>query len=288
MSSIYRSEAAEQLVKQRYRDLLCAWPVAVEQHSVPTREGETHVVACGPADAPPLVLLHGTMANAAIWMRDAAKWSLSFRVYCVDIIGDAGLSAPARPSLDSEAHALWLDDVLAALSLDRVAFVGVSLGAWLALDYAIRRPNRVTNLILMCPGGVAENKNILLWALPLLLLGGWGARKVTQRILGPVAKASADANVAVGEFMLLIFKSMRPRIEKLPIFADGDLRNLRIPIMVLLGEVDVTMDSAAIRDRIQRVLPDAAIHLISGAGHYLGDQSALIHEFLRSRCCSGI
>jgi pimeloyl-ACP methyl ester carboxylesterase len=287
-SSIYRSEAAEQLIKRSYRRVLDAWPVAIVRRIVPTREGDTHVVVCGPADAPPLVLLHGTMANAAIWMRDAAKWSISFRVYCVDIIGDAGLSAPVRPRLDSEAHALWLDDVLSVLAPNRAAFVGVSLGACIALDYTIRRPNRVTSLVLMCPGGISENKNILLWALPLLLLGGFGARKVLQRILGPVAKESVDANRDVSDLMLLIFRSMRPRTEKFPIFGDAELSHLRAPMMVLLGEMDVTMDSTAIRDRVQLVLPNAEIRLVPGAGHYLGEQSASILEFLRSRSPSEI
>jgi len=46
-----------------------------------------------------------------------------FRVYAIDMIGEAGLSAPSRPPLDSGAYTQWLDEVLDSLSLDRVSIV---------------------------------------------------------------------------------------------------------------------------------------------------------------------
>jgi pimeloyl-ACP methyl ester carboxylesterase len=131
---------------ERYRQVLMHWPVPNEQPRVPTREGETFVIVCGPEEAPPLLLLHGSMANSAMWMGDIAAWSAHFRIYAVDIIGDAGLSAASRPPLATDAHALWLDDVMRGLSLTKASMVGVSLGGWLALDYATRRPERVESL----------------------------------------------------------------------------------------------------------------------------------------------
>ena len=47
-----RSEAGRDLVLARYRELLARWPAGTRQLRVHTREGETLVVACGPADAP--------------------------------------------------------------------------------------------------------------------------------------------------------------------------------------------------------------------------------------------
>ncbi len=128
MSSIYKSKAGEQQVKQRYRQFLDEWPVPNDQISVPTREGETFVVACGPPSAPPVILLHGSAFNSASWMADVAEWAGRFRLYAVDVIGHPGLSAPFRPTYDSDAHALWLDDVLDGLGLEKAAMVGISLG----------------------------------------------------------------------------------------------------------------------------------------------------------------
>src|SRR5947208_9885252 len=100
---------------------------------VPTREGHTFVVASGDRHAPPLVLLHGSGANSASWISDVSEWSQRFRVYAVDMIGEPGLSAPARPPFASEAYANWLDDVWKGLGLTAASVAGVSLGGWLAL-----------------------------------------------------------------------------------------------------------------------------------------------------------
>lgn len=40
-----------------YDAVLRDWPVAYEELDLPTRVGTTHVIACGPPDAPPLVML---------------------------------------------------------------------------------------------------------------------------------------------------------------------------------------------------------------------------------------
>src|ERR1700730_17050234 len=128
MTSIYRSAEGELLVRERYLTFLSQWPVANQQLRVPTREGETFIVACGDGHAPPLLLLHGAAANSVMWMGDVAAWAAHFRVYAVDVIGEPGFSAPSRPLLASDAYALWLDDVMGALSISGASMVGVSLG----------------------------------------------------------------------------------------------------------------------------------------------------------------
>jgi len=135
---IYRSAAGAHAVKQRYRQLLDQWPIPSEFVRVPTREGETFVVACGPKDAPPVLALQGSGGNAAMWLPEIAELAQHLRVYAVDVIGEPGLSAPSRPSFASEAYALWLDDVLRGLALTRLALLGVSMGG-VGLRWITRR-----------------------------------------------------------------------------------------------------------------------------------------------------
>src|SRR5690349_4211011 len=97
--------------------MLDEWPTPHRQIRVPTREGETFILACGPESAPPVMLLHGGCITSAMWLRNMGRWSERLRVYAVDLVGEPGFSAPSRPSLSSEAHALWLDDVRGALGL---------------------------------------------------------------------------------------------------------------------------------------------------------------------------
>jgi pimeloyl-ACP methyl ester carboxylesterase len=288
VTTIFKTAAGEAEVMARYRQVLDGWPVPSEQRRVATRQGETFVVACGPADAPPLVLLHGAQSNAASWMFDAAAWSSRFRVYAIDMIGDAGLSAPARPPLDSDAHALWLDDVLAGLEVTRAAFVGLSLGGWLALDYATRRPGRVERLALICPAGIGRQKNFLLKAAPLMLLGPWGLRKVREMVFGPTPKQLPEAVRPLVELMGLIGREFRPRVVKIPVVSDAALAGLDMPVLAIVGGRDVLIDSAETRDRLQRLAPSAEVVFLPEGRHFLPGQTARVAAFLTATRTAGV
>lgn len=256
---IYKSEAGAAAIRAQYLKFLDRWPVPNERLTLPTRQGETFVLACGPKDAPPLLLFHGSGANATMWMGDIAAWSQHLRCYAVDMIGEPGLSARARPPLNSDAYALWLDDVLAGLGVARAAIAGVSLGGWLALDYATRRPERVERLALLCPGGVGRQKSNVMFALPLLLLGSWGRRRLQRYVLGRDTQAT--------EFTQLIFTHFKPRRGKLPVFSAKALKRLTMPMLVIVGARDVLLDSRETARRLSfadvRLLPDEG-HLILG------------------------
>lgn len=282
MSAIYKSEGGRRAIETRYREFLSRWPVPSRQFTVPTREGDTFVIACGPEAAPPLLLFHGSGANATAWLADIATWSAQFRVYAVDMIGEPGLSAPSRPPLGSDAYALWLDDVMAALSLARASIMGVSLGGWLALDYATRRPERIAKLALMCPAGVGRQKNFLLKALPLMLLGSWGNRKVREMVFGRAPAQITPGQAQMRDFMVLIFRHFRPRVVKIPIFSDDTLRQLAMPVLAIVGSKDVMLDSEETRDRFARIVPQADIRFLPDARHYIPGQTETILGFLRA------
>ncbi|MCH1997471.1 alpha/beta hydrolase, partial [Achromobacter xylosoxidans] len=105
MSPVFKSERHAEAVRQAYAAALAHWPADARRVTVPTPAGDTHVLVCGREDAPPLVLLHGAQSTAASWQRQAAAWAPHFRIYAIDLIGEAGPSAPARLPLASDAHA---------------------------------------------------------------------------------------------------------------------------------------------------------------------------------------
>lgn len=176
MSRIYKSDEGERKVHDRYLAFLKRWPVPNQQIRVPTSQGETFVVASGTKGAPPLLLVHGSAGNSAMWMGGVPTFANAFRVYSIDMIGEAGLSAPSRPALGPYAYARWLDEVLDGRAVERACVVGVSLGSWLALDYATRRPKRVKSVAVLCPGGVGRQKKlgIVFATIALRMCGTWG------------------------------------------------------------------------------------------------------------------
>lgn len=290
MSAIYRTEAGGNEVRRRYAEILSGWPVPAEHLRLPTREGETFVVASGAPGSPPLLLLHGSGTNAAMWMSDVPAWAEHFRVHAVDLIGEPGLSEPRRPPLSSEACALWLDDVLGALGITRTAVVGASLGGWLALDYATRRPDRVERLVAMCPGGLGRQK--VGWVPKAIMLrpfGEWGLRKTLQTVAGfdftAIQTASgldASRTQEFLDYMVLTHRHFRPRTERLPLFSDDALRHLTMPTLVILGERDAMLDSHETAQRVTRTIPHAIATVLPGVAHSIAGQTQPILDFLLS------
>ena len=281
MTSVFKSVEGERAVSERYAAILNHWPVENRQVRVPTREGETFVIECGNPDAPALVLHHGSMATSAMWMAEVAAWAGHFHIFAVDMIGEPGFSAPSRPPLETDAHALWLDDVFAGLGLERVSLVGVSLGGWLALDYATRRPERVESVVAVCPGGVGGQKiSILFKTVPLRLLGGWGKRKAAEIVLGKAPENPAPAMQFFMGFFALIHKHFRARMVKLPVFSDQALTRLTMPVMAIVGGKDVLFDSDDTRRRLERSAAHAQVRYLPDAGHLIPGQTQAILDFL--------
>jgi pimeloyl-ACP methyl ester carboxylesterase len=285
VNSIYRSEQAHRAVTDRYRAFLRRWPVPAEESVVATRHGDMFVLACGPHDAPAVLLLHGAGFNSVAWMGDVAAWSQTQRVYAVDVIGEPGMSASARPALDSDAYAEWLDDVLDGLSIEQASFVGTSLGGWLALDYALRRPRRVKRLALLVPGGIGHQKYGAL-ALSLLLMpfGRRGRHAAISLVLGPAGPPPPPDLASLlddfADYLLLIQASYRPRRDRLPIFSDDQLREITAPLLVVAGAKDRMLDAGATARRIQRLVPAATVTLLPGTGHIPTGYVNSVHDFL--------
>ncbi len=276
MSSIYKSDSGRQAIEAFYRNVLQKWPVANEQRIIPTCQGETFVLACGPAGAPPVVLLHGSGTNSFVWFRDVVEWAKTHRVYAVDLIGEPGLSAPSRPPLRSDAYAAWLDDVWKGLGLECASLVGVSLGGWVALDYAVRRPARVMSLSLLSPAGIGARKaSFMLKAMLLLMLGKVGVSKALTAAAGKKPVPSP-----VTQYMKLIFENFRPRREAPPIIGDAELQALRMPVQVIVGANDAMLHPQQTRDRVSRLLPHAELVFLEDAGHMLPPQTARVAAFL--------
>lgn len=283
MTDIYKTPEGARAVLDLYRKTLDAWPVAHEERRMATSQGETFVVMCGDPAAPPLVLLHGAQANSATWLGDAAIWGRRFRVHAVDVIGEPGFSAPARPPLDTDAHARWLDDVMDGLGLSRAMFVGISLGGWLVLDYAVRRPDRVSALAVLCPAGVGPQKwSILFKVLALRLLGGYGRRRAAAAALGTpmdTLPASAEA-AAIVTLMQLIFRHFRGRVVKFPLFSDAELQGLKMPCLAVVGGRDALFDADVIRRRLEQNVPGLDMRFLPDTGHLITGQTDAIGAFL--------
>jgi pimeloyl-ACP methyl ester carboxylesterase len=275
---IYKSEAGARLLRERYLEALKSWPVPRDEVRVPTPEGETFVLVSGPESAPPLVLLHGSGSTSAEWAPRIPALIERFRVYAVDVIGEPGMSAETRPPLGSDRYARWLDAVLDHFGVSRAAFLTSSFGGWLALDYATRRPERVTALALRCPIGLGPmKKGFVVKAVFLSLLGERGRRK---SVAGTVGEPETSPIV---EHQLLVSANYRYRTGPFPVFGDAALGRLTMPVYAVAGSEDAMVDSATTKRRLEAA--GAVVDLVPGAGHSFPGSADL--EFLKETAANG-
>jgi len=114
-------------------------------------EHELTVERAGPLGGEPLVLVHAGVADARMW--DAA-WPLltaTCDVVRMDLRGFG--SSVTRPDDGRLDHVADLIDVLDALDIGHAHVVGASLGAGVAMELALARPDVVSSLLLCPPGG---------------------------------------------------------------------------------------------------------------------------------------
>jgi pimeloyl-ACP methyl ester carboxylesterase len=273
---IYKTPAGEQAVLSLYESILNRWTVPHERLMIPTRHGDTFVIASGDPSLPPLVLLHGAGTNSAVWAGDVPEYNQHYRVYAVDLIGEAGKSAPNRPNWNSPAFAEWLDDVLNGLEVDSVTLVGISQGSWTALKFAVAQPERVEKLVLICPGGIIPDRvSFVLSALACSLLGRRGIRRMVRLIY-----ADQPVPDGVEEITALMMSHFKSRVGVLPIFSDDELKRLTMPVLLLGGTNDALRDIEKIAARMQALLPDLTVRIVAGAGHAVLNTIPYIVPFL--------
>lgn len=107
----------------------------------------------GPADAPPVVLLHGFVVSLESFDGWAKDLSADHRVVRVDLAGH-GLTGPdAQKRYAPVERAEFVGAVMDALGLQRAAIAGNSLGGLAAWRFAASHPERVSALVLVAPGG---------------------------------------------------------------------------------------------------------------------------------------
>jgi pimeloyl-ACP methyl ester carboxylesterase len=69
---------------------------------------------------------------------------------------------------------------------------------------------------------------------------------------------------------------------KLPIFSNDALRNLKVPVLAIVGGRDVLLNSRQTERRLKQHAPRAQVIYLPQTGHLISGQTETILEFLRT------
>ncbi len=224
-------------------------------------------------DGPPFVYLHSTLGESLRWLPFYDSWAKHFTTYVPTHpgFGQSGGFEDIDSIEDMAFHYLELFD---ALGLEEVILGGVSLGGWIAAEFAVRWPERVKKLWLSGTPGLWIDEQ----PLPDLFRYADGSKKgrdEMRKLLfhdpdGFMAKLIL-AEQATEEQMLHAYQSLtvlarlvweRPWSPKLP----ARLHRVQCPVLLLWGDHD-RLVPPAYGEAYKTYLPHAEFKLLRDCGH---------------------
>jgi pimeloyl-[acyl-carrier protein] methyl ester esterase len=240
-----------------------------------------------------LVLIHGWGMNSAVWSPLIEPLSERYRLTLIEMPGHGHSEYdPACTELDR-----WVDAVL-QVAPERAIWIGWSLGSMLAQRAAVRFPERVQGLV-----SIAGTPRFV-------QADDWPHAMQQETLRGFAADLQEDHSQTLDRFLLLqahgdseVRKLLRPLRQGLSgrpepdgqaleaglelllkVDLRADLPRLQCPTMWLLGRRDALVP-VAVADDLQRLLPEAQIHIFRHAAHLpmLSDQARcleLLNDFI--------
>lgn len=278
-SSNFKTPEGEAKYIVAYETTLTIWAIPYEFLEVPTQWGRTHIIACGPQNAPPLVLLHGMSLSATMWFSNVADLSRIYRIYAVDTIGSAGKSVAIQPLKNRADFAGWLNDVLDGLKITQTHILGHSHGGWLALNFALSASKRVKRLILLAPAASLLPLVSQFWlrGIPTML---FPRRSLITSFMKWMTVEGFVVNELFVDQFVLGMKEFRSQIRVFPtLFTDDELRQIKAHTLLLIGEEEVIYNPEAAMNRAKQLIQNIEAEVIPNASHGLPmEQPELVNE----------
>lgn len=252
------------------------WPVPSRELYVDTSWGETYVRISGPEDGPALVLLPGANGTSLMWEPNVASWSRTHRVYAVDNVFDFGRSVYVRNMTTPGDYVEWLDELLVRMNLeDDVSLLGLSYGGWIASQYGLSHPERLTKLVLVAPAATVAwfsgdfIKKGIMCLIPVphftKSMVRWALHDAAEGTLEQQAMVEdAEENAWLGLRSFKFKQMVHPTV-----LTDEEWRSFEVPVLFLVGENEViySITGAEAVARLNKVAPEIEAELFTGCGH---------------------
>ncbi len=225
----------------------------------------------------PLVIIHGGGEGASVWLDSAAGLARHYRVYLPDLPG-YGDSQPISDQFHLSQYVEFVGGFVESLGLERFYLVGHSIGGSIALNYALKHPEKVEKLVLVSSLGLGAKVGlwVRLVSLPALAKPLSRSLHVLMRALGWVVKrvfASIFINplppvkIDMGRYIASLRR--QPHLS-------ASLYDLKMPTLLVWGAKDnIVPVSAAYK--AARLIPDCRLQVFEDCGHSVYRQSR--HEF---------
>ncbi len=94
-----------------------------------------------------LIFIHGVGIQSDVWQPQIEYFSKTYRVIVYNLLGHAESPAPKKPTLDDYVEQLYL--LSKKLHLSSFSLIGHSMGAMIAVAFALKYPSEIKSLVAM-------------------------------------------------------------------------------------------------------------------------------------------
>jgi 3-oxoadipate enol-lactonase len=228
----------------------------------------------GPADGPPVVLIHGFPFSQEMWAPQIGVLSQQFRVITYDVRGH-GKSPPGDGQYTLEFFVDDLIGLLDHLKIDRAIVCGLSMGGYIALRAVERNPERVRALVLCDTRSEADSNEAR-------IKRAGAIKAVKQQGVSAYAEGFVKVVFAPGSFTTKpdAVEKIKKIIQANPVLgicgtllalaARADttaaLPKIRVPALILVGDQD-TLTPPTAAEAMREKIPHSKMYVIPQAAH---------------------
>lgn len=241
---------------------------------------KVHVRDEGPADARPIVLVHGFSSSLHTWEPWVTRLKDRYRVISLDLAGH-GLTGP-HPTHDysMRGQSLLVGEVLEKLGVESYAIAGSSMGGFVSWVHALENQDKVTGLVLVGASGYDHPEQepsgvFLLMEIPGIrdMLKYITPRIAIEKTMGPVYANSPVVNDKLIDryHQLILREGNREAISYLrqtprEYHLNQQLKDLKTPTLILHGRLDPLVP---VKDGYQfdEDIPNSTLIVYENVGH---------------------
>lgn len=237
--SIYTNDKHKQTLLELYDEKLESLNLEYEDVYAETTFGQTHILAVGNKNLPPIVVLHGINAGAGLALEPIKGLAEKYRIYGIDTIGQAGKSDETRLSVKDESYGKWLAEVLDALKLEKTPVIGVSYGSFILQKLISHQPTRIAKAIFVVPIIFAHGaffRSIFKLLLPMRKFLKTKKEDDLLKFMDAFYTTKDDFSIRLQNSTLL---GVKMDMQRPPLIKSADTQDFKAPVYILVAEDDI-------------------------------------------------